>query len=235
LSNADLGPLLRQQFLGADGEPLAGGKLYSYASGTTTPLATYTDYSGLTPNTNPIILDASGTCNVWIGDTPYKFVLTDADDVLQWTVDPVQSLRAQIASQINISGALAIANNLSDLANATTAVQNLGVAPFFARTSYPVTNGQGASNLSGQTFDGASITSVFYAYEITQGTTIMATGDFSCHYKNGTWVLLDGMSRGDAHGVTFSLSQTTTVGQLKAAESGLGNGTIKLKRHYIAA
>jgi hypothetical protein len=233
--SSDLGPLLKEQFFDNSGDPLAGGKLYSYASGTATPLATYTDSTALTPNANPIILDAAGRCDLWIGDAPYKFVMTDANDVQLWTVDPVRSLRAQIAAQINISGALAIANNLSDVANVATSLTNLGIAPFTLRSTYSVTSGQAATSLSGQTFDGVAYTSVFYVYEIVQGTTIMATGDFSCHYKNSTWVLVDGMGRGDAHGVTFSLSQATTVGQLKAAESGVGNGTIKLKRHYVAA
>jgi hypothetical protein len=42
------------QFFDNNGVPLAGGLLYSYAAGTTTPLATYTTSSGVTPNTNPI-------------------------------------------------------------------------------------------------------------------------------------------------------------------------------------
>jgi hypothetical protein len=41
-----LSPLLRQRFFDSNGNPLAGGKLYSYAAGTTTPQSTYTDQSG---------------------------------------------------------------------------------------------------------------------------------------------------------------------------------------------
>lgn len=66
-----------------NGLPLAGGKLYSYAAGTTTPLATYTDSSGGTPNTNPIILDAYGEAVVWLGSNAYKFNLLDANNVQQ--------------------------------------------------------------------------------------------------------------------------------------------------------
>ena len=67
----------------ANGAPLAGGKLYTYAAGTTTPLATYTDQGGLTANTNPVILDANGQANVWLGTTgAYKFVLTDRKSVV---------------------------------------------------------------------------------------------------------------------------------------------------------
>ena len=71
--------------------PLVGGKLYTYAAGTTTPLATYTDQSGSTPNTNPVILDASGQADVWLGSAAYKLKLEDANGVLQWTVDNIQA------------------------------------------------------------------------------------------------------------------------------------------------
>jgi len=54
-----LTPTPKQQFLDANGNPLSGGKVYTYAAGTTTPLVTYTDESGTTPNTNPVILAAT--------------------------------------------------------------------------------------------------------------------------------------------------------------------------------
>lgn len=70
---------------------LVGGKLYSYLAGTTTPTPTYTDESGTTPNTNPVVLDARGEANVWIDETiAYKFVLTDSDDVQIWSLDNVR-------------------------------------------------------------------------------------------------------------------------------------------------
>jgi hypothetical protein len=69
---------------------LVGGKLYTYAAGTTTPIATYTDNTGNTSNTNPVILDSAGQANVWLTDAVnYKYTLKDADDVLLFTVDYV--------------------------------------------------------------------------------------------------------------------------------------------------
>lgn len=85
-----LTPNAKQQFFDANGNPLAGGKLYTYAAGTTTLLATYIDSTGTTSNANPIILDSRGEANVWlIPGTSYKFKLTDANDVQIWVVDEI--------------------------------------------------------------------------------------------------------------------------------------------------
>lgn len=88
-----LAPSPKFQAFTAAGVPLVGGKLYTYASGTTTPLATYTDMTGGTPNTNPIILNSRGEANVILTEnTPYTFVLADANDVVIWTVDDIVSV-----------------------------------------------------------------------------------------------------------------------------------------------
>ncbi len=72
----------------AFGEPLSGGKVWTYAAGTTNPLASYTDESGSVPNANPVILDSAGRAQVWLtANVAYKLVLMDADDVVQETTD----------------------------------------------------------------------------------------------------------------------------------------------------
>ena len=91
---ATLSPAPKLQFFDAAGVPLVGGKLYSYQAGTTTPLATYTDASGATFNTNPVILDSRGEANVWLGSASYKLALYTATDVLVWTVDNISSSEA---------------------------------------------------------------------------------------------------------------------------------------------
>lgn len=83
-----ISPVARQQFLDANGVPLAGGKLYTYLAGTTTPQASYSDAAG-TPNTNPIILSAGGFATLFLDNVAYKFVLTDSADNPQWTVDNI--------------------------------------------------------------------------------------------------------------------------------------------------
>lgn len=79
----------RYQFLDSNGEPLAGGKLYTYEAGTSTPLATYTDRDEGTENDNPLILDSEGVGTIWLGSGSYKLVLKDSNDVTLWTQDGV--------------------------------------------------------------------------------------------------------------------------------------------------
>jgi len=100
-------PIPKTQFIGADGVPLVGGKVYTYAAGTTSPQVSYTDSTGSTPNTNPIILDSRGEANIWLGEATYKFRLTDANDVEIWTVDyisaPTTAVSPVLTGNVTIS------------------------------------------------------------------------------------------------------------------------------------
>ena len=80
------------QFTTTAGAPLIGGKVYTYSAGTTTPLATYTDNTGSTANTNPVILNVRGEAAIWLSPSSYKFVLKDSNDVLIWTSDNLGGL-----------------------------------------------------------------------------------------------------------------------------------------------
>jgi len=73
------------------GLPLVGGKLFTYAAGTTNLQATYVDSTQNTQNTNPIILNFRGEAFVWLNPLlSYKFVLQDAFGNLIWTEDNIQ-------------------------------------------------------------------------------------------------------------------------------------------------
>lgn len=85
----NLSPLLRNRYFDVNGLPLAGGQLFTYAAGTTTPQVTYLNETGTT-NTNPVVLDSGGYADVWLDPTlAYKFLLEDVSGNLQWTVDNV--------------------------------------------------------------------------------------------------------------------------------------------------
>jgi hypothetical protein len=78
------------QFFNNDGLPLNAGKIFTYQAGSTTPLTTYTDSSGLIANTNPIILGTDGRppSTIWLTQGFfYKFVLKTSADVTIQTYD----------------------------------------------------------------------------------------------------------------------------------------------------
>lgn len=87
-----LGQYETRQYMDDNGDPLAGGKVASYLSGTSTPTPTYADATG-TPNPNPVVLDSAGRCSIYLNtELTYKFLITDAADVLIDTVDPISPL-----------------------------------------------------------------------------------------------------------------------------------------------
>ena len=87
---ASLSPTPKLQFFDNSGNPLVGGKLYTYLAGTLTPSATFTDSTGTAYNSNPVILDSRGEASVWLGSgVVYKFALQDAGGVPIYTVDNV--------------------------------------------------------------------------------------------------------------------------------------------------
>jgi hypothetical protein len=94
------------QFFTNTGAVLTGGKLYTYAAGTTTPAAAYTSSSGSSVWTNPIVLDAagrvSGSGEIWLTDgINYKFVLKDSTDVLIATYDNISGINSNFVAYTN--------------------------------------------------------------------------------------------------------------------------------------
>lgn len=169
------------------------------------------------------------------GKSGYELPDPEGDTVLGYNSAGTAIENKTIADMVNLAGSLAIANNLSDLSNVSQALINLGIAPLTVQADHDFTDGQSATNLTGETADGTVYTSVVYEYEVIRGTTIMSTGKLALHYKNSTWGVVDGGYEGNAHGLSFSVQQTGTSAQLRlaASSSGGGDGTIKLKKHYF--
>lgn len=94
-----IAPDARRQFVNASGVPYSGAKLFYYAAGSTTKQNTYTTSTGVTPNSNPIILDSAGRTpyGVWFTEgLTYKEVLAPSTDT-----DPPSS---PIFTEDNLAG-----------------------------------------------------------------------------------------------------------------------------------
>jgi len=149
------------QFFGNNGLPLAGGKLYTYVAGGTTPAATYTSSSGTTPHANPIILDSAGRVpsEVWLTTSAsYKFILKTAANVEIWTKDNIPGILAsntiinsgQVAYTAPGTGGVAktVGNVLDENVRAddySTVQQAVNYASSLTVTGPPVTPGGAAT------------------------------------------------------------------------------------------
>jgi len=86
-------------FLDNTGQPLAGGLLYTYQAGSSTPLTSYTDVNGLIPNANPIVIGTDGRLpsELWFqAGYNYKLVLKDSVGNLIATYDNIYGIIGSI-------------------------------------------------------------------------------------------------------------------------------------------
>lgn len=99
---ASLMPNGKQQYFNSNGDCLAGGKIYTYAAGTSAPKATYTSADASVQNANPVILNARGEASIfWSG--AYKIAVHDASDVLVYTADNCQDAASLLAASSGAS------------------------------------------------------------------------------------------------------------------------------------
>jgi hypothetical protein len=208
---ASLSPTPKLQFFGTDGLPLVGGKLYTYAAGTTTPLASYTDHTGVTENTNPVILDSNGEADVWLPETTsYKYILKDSNDVTLYTVDYV----SVPVTTNSFASPPAIGTGTPNSATFTTL--NVTGAAIFEST---------ADFTEAVTFDGDVDLLGAGALKLNVGTTAQrpaspVNGDIRYNsdtskyegYSGGSWGQLGGGATGGGADQIFNLNgQTVTV------------------------
>jgi hypothetical protein len=100
----NISPYIRNQYFDDNGEPLAGGLLYTKAAGTDDDKTTYSDAGGTVPNANPIVLDASGRLQLYLAEGAYKFILKDSDENTIWTEDNVAISSITEANDFSVAG-----------------------------------------------------------------------------------------------------------------------------------
>jgi hypothetical protein len=99
----------RIRFLDSNGAPLAGGKIYTYTAGTTTPQATYTNAGAGTPNANPVVLDSAGYADIWITGS-YKIVVHDSADNLISSTDNITGFSTGAVGATFLDGSFTLQN-----------------------------------------------------------------------------------------------------------------------------
>ena len=219
---AGLTPSPKQQIFGTDGLPLVGGKIYTYAGGTSTPIATYTDSTAGTANTNPIILDSYGQANIWlVNTTSYKFVVKDANDVLLYTVDNIA-----IPLDINSFGAPPPIGNVTPNTGAFTTLSASGAVTFATTLTVAgqlTLNNTGAAKLSvGTTAQRPTAVTGMVRYNST-------TGKFEGYGATAWGALGGGATGGGADQVFVENGQTVTTSYtLTTGFNAMSTGPITL-------
>jgi len=193
------------QFFNNDGTVLSGGKIYTYASGTTTPQATYTTFSGNVAHTNPIILNSAGRVSgggeIWLNMAQaYKFVLNTSNDTLIGTYDNIIGPASLYFTVDNFTG------------NGVTQVFTLTGQPYDINATFVYINGV-YQNKSTYTLSGTALTfsspppltssiEVMYILRIQDITLNNFTGDGTTQIftltslassENSTFVFINGV------------------------------------------
>ena len=217
-------PFVKARFFDRCGKPLAGGKVYTYEANTTTDKTTYKDPYGLTPNTNPIILDAAGEADIYLDGT-YRIRITDRNDVL---VNDVAKIGSWFSDNLqdtldNISGAMDDAikpmlQTLDDTINTAAAAgagANGWTADLVFDTEQALTQKQINSMLKKQRFSvkayGAKGSTT--ANEVDDGNAIIAAIK-ACNDAGGGEVFFDPLPSGMYYASTLR-SQLTNINNVK--------------------
>jgi len=231
------------QFFDDNGDPLTGGLLYTYAAGTTTPLTTYTDSTGATPNTNPIVLDSAGRVSAQVFLTTgssYKFVLQTSASVTIWTKDNIDGIPESSITSLRLNGSTSGYVDLQTVpvagANTITFPAATGTVLLDPNTAFTGTSTfetiSATKDISGRTLNASgSITVGSYLYgsgtgqfKIPEGTTAQRAGSFTgIGSITATTLSLSSVSAGTAYvGATITGTGVTAGTRITAFVTGTG-------------
>lgn len=230
---ASLAPTLTLKSWLSSGLPNAFGTVTSYAAGTNTPIATWTDWTATTPNQNPQTLNARGEMNCYLlPNVAYKLVEADSAGNSIKTTDQVlnsslTSLYAGVDSgtvnayQLNLSGPYSSLTNgiilywiptNTNTGNSTLAISVNGVP---IGGAVPILNQSGTQLGAGQIAAGG-VTVVFYY----NGNWLLTSSTGSIQVA-GAFV---GTLNGGAGGSTTPMSCTYSVtGNVATVFLGFGS------------
>lgn len=146
---AGLLPVPKARFFDNAGAPLSGGLVYTYIAGTTTPLATFTNFSATVANSNPVVLDSAGYADIWLVGS-YKVVLKDSAGVQIWSEDNIIAAGTGSNYYADTGGANAYIINPAPASTGYVAGQIYDVAISVANTGASTlnVNGLGVKNIT---------------------------------------------------------------------------------------
>lgn len=175
------------QFFDQDGNLLSGGLLFTYLNNTVTKATTYSDATGNTPNTNPIVLDSYGSCNCWLPPGQlFTYVLSPSTDT-----DP-PSNPIKTINNIAAGGGIATINFAIDTGVVNASVASVpGVASLFAgltMTLLVASKNTGPATLNVNGLGAKPI--VLQNGAILAGGELQTGGQYLLQYTGSAWQIL---------------------------------------------
>lgn len=210
-------PFFNAQFIDTTGVPLDGGKLYTYISGTTTNQTTYSDEAGTATNTNPIILNSVGRCDLWLDPAlTYTLLLKRSDNstVDSWddVVGCVKSTDA-VASINGLSGVVVLEAQDIDFATGTSTTWFVGTDVASALDA-----------IIEHASSGPSVVAITYAATISVNVSGYANNSlFRCALTGNVTVNFTGGTDGQTF--ALELTQDPTGSRLVTLGTGISYGT----------
>lgn len=153
----------------------------------------------------------------------------ESNKIPGWNSDGDDLENKSAADILNLDDALAVSNNLSDVADAAESRSNLGLGHLVTESaSFTINDSEGSwTNITGWTLDSAGYTSGVYEIEVVRGTSYFSNQQVALQYLNGAWRIQLGMGIGDSHGLSFNVSESGGVAQVQYQSDNKGAGTLK--------
>jgi len=202
------------------GSPLAAGKVYTYAAGTTTPKSIWQDNAQASAHANPAVLDSQGKLLAF-AEGNYKFVIKNSADVTQYTHDNLW-FSSDDAGLINVG-------TTGGSANAQTGSTSVDISSTIP-TGTIVRGIAGYTNTGAMTFnlngDGAVAVKTKRSASVDLGSGAIIAGEaFSLYYDGTYWRSMSDREGRKDYTPTYTASTGTfnTVTTTEASYSRVGN------------
>jgi len=171
------------------------GSVYTYAAGTTTPQAAYTDSTGATQLSNPVVLNSRGEASIWLSPgVAYKLVAYDQSGNLLWSQDNVYGPTSGALG--NLTGGFSLGAGTTTFLNAsqTGNIVQMNGGTLYLPNSATLQNGATFYIWSGNPSSLIVCQGSDKIYQGGLGSVTLNSGDFitlTLETAN-TWVVLSG-------------------------------------------